>query len=285
MQSKVHRSKSEEIFNLARRRSIEKLRRKSQNNGVLERITSEIQLPKIKEEKPKIKEEKPKIKEEKPKQEKPNFKGRSIKEIPKQSKPLRINREEDIKKYIPSEGYIEIEMDERRENSNKRFLPTISKEGILYPTRDGIEFMKIGEYEKRQKLMQLPFVKQLPLIKAFLKWKRSAREKRYERIAYLLNSQNSPDFVAKRTRVMSRVVELEGQNEWFVSQLTQKNNFEKELERFLILAEGKVRDQFLELVKILEQEDLAEGCIFKMAFFKFQEMKLEKLKSLFKAIE
>ena len=56
MQSKVHRSKSEEIFNLARRRSIEKLRRKSQNNGVLERITSEIQLPKIKEEKPKIKE-------------------------------------------------------------------------------------------------------------------------------------------------------------------------------------------------------------------------------------
>ena len=84
---------------------------------------------------------------------------------------------------------------------------------------------------------------------------------------------------------MSRVVELEGQNEWFVSQLTQKNNFEKELERFLILAEGKVRDQFLELVKILEQEDLAEECIFKMAFFKFQEMKLEKLKSLFKAIE
>ena len=65
----------------------------------------------------------------------------------------------------------------------------------------------------------------------------------------------------------------------------KKNNFEKELERFLILAEGKVRDQFLELVKILEQEDLAEECIFKMAFFKFQEMKLEKLKSLFKAIE
>ena len=184
---------------------MEKLRRKSQSNGVLERMTSEMQI------------QLPKIKEEKPKQEKAHFKARSIKEIPKQAKPLRIEREENIKKYIPSEGYIEVEMDEKRDNNNRRFLPTISKEGILRPTRHGIEFLKIEEYEKRQRLMQLPFARQLPLIKTFLKWKRAAREKRYERITYLLNSQSSPEFVRKKLRVLSKVVELEAQNEWFLS--------------------------------------------------------------------
>ena len=67
--------------------------------------------------------------------------------------------------------------------------------------------------------------------------------------------------------------------------MTPKKRFEKELERFLILAEGKINSQFLELVGILEKEEVSEECVLKMAFFKFQEMKLEKIKTLFKAIE
>ena len=111
------RIRSEEIFNFARNRTLEKLRRKSQNNGVLERVGNELKLPHVNA--------------ESPTKEKKFLNVKKPKDVPKSSQYLRINRNENIKKYIPSEGYIEFQLEERKEK--ERFLPTLSKNGILFP--------------------------------------------------------------------------------------------------------------------------------------------------------